>query len=200
MKAKELLLDFTAFIFLLSIIIFSVSYFIIGGRMEFVTNLMRSLVPFSYFGLVFVFKGNSLKKQYFKFKLENSYDEPIVYLTKTEWKQSFFANIITAFLVFLAAIIDKSVDPTDFLQTIFTFAYLTSIDIFLFRKRDNMVMEMYATRIDKIIHELSIYFLPIVIYSLPFILNPPNIIDFLQSLFAFLMAFLKHRVLFRQKN
>lgn len=200
MKAKELVIDFIAFLFFLAIVIFVIVYFIVGNRIYMVAEILRSLVPFSVFGIIFLFKCRKAKKDYIEAKEENNSEEQFIYLNRSDWIKNFLINILSAVLVLIIAIIDKSIDIIDCAQILFTFSYLTALEVYLFRKRDNIVIEMYIDYIDKIVYLMAIYFLPIFVYGLAFVKPVPNMIDVAQAVLAFLPPFIWNNLLLKQKR
>jgi len=56
MSANKLILDFLHLAFILILIAFFVFYIIVGRRLEFFTELMKALVPLTFFGIIFLIK------------------------------------------------------------------------------------------------------------------------------------------------
>ncbi len=137
MKAKDVLIDFINIIFFLFLVGFILIYIIVGDRFGPMISLMESLIPVSFYGLIFVvmikIKRMNLKER--RKKGESDEDEIVLYLT---YFDRFLSDIIIYLLpiviLLIAFLSHNYVSLTDVFQATIAFAIMLTWQKILFRR------------------------------------------------------------------
>lgn len=125
MKAKDLFIDFLNLVFLVVLVGFVLSFFIVGDRFGVFIKIMRSLVPIAVFLIIFLVMLK-IKRIVFKEKQTGEMNEEkiVLYLGRFDllkWDMIIF--LLPVIILLLAFFIDKEVTITDIIQA--TFALLS---------------------------------------------------------------------------
>jgi len=200
MKAKFLIIDFINTLFFFGIIGFTITYFIVGDRLIIFTRFLRSLIPFSYYGLLFLYKVRNSADDFEKFRKEDTLDEIIVYFSDLDIIKDLV--IITGIPIFIIglAFLGPQVDIADILQAVLTFTIMLIWHLILFKRKEQISRLRYATNFDRIKDSIVIFLLPIFIVSISLIANRYiDMIDMLQSGIPFLVMYFWRKILFKQE-
>lgn len=131
MTWKEFLLDFIQYALFLALLAFVIIFFFVGDRMGMLYAFVKSLVPFAYFGMLFLIK---LKINRVDFKTRERDND-----TNITLHLKYFDKFLVEIIVFLIPIIilgiaflDHKVGLTDILQALaaFLLAYVSLKIIF----------------------------------------------------------------------
>ncbi len=192
-RAKDLIIDFFNYALLLVLIIFCLTFFIVGNRLAIFTEFIKLLMPLAYFGIFFLirikFDRETLKKR----KKEDNLNEIIKYLTKLDKIKDLIIISFLSIIIFVIAMIGGGIDVFDILQAIIAFFTMFFWHLVLFRKRKNINGLMYITYFDKIKDEMVIFLLPIIIISIVLVNKNVNVVDFLQAFIPFLAIYVWHQ-------
>lgn len=125
MKGKDLFIDFLNLVFLVVLVGFVLSFFIVGDRFGVFIKIMRSLVPIAVFLIIFLVMLK-IKRMVFKEKQTGEMNEEkiVLYLSRFDllkWDMIIF--LLPVIILLLAFFIDKEVTITDIIQA--TFALLS---------------------------------------------------------------------------
>lgn len=199
-KAKDMVLDFIQYIFLIVVSVFFFFYFFIGGRMEMAQKIVRAFMFISIFGALFIIQNklNSQKRK--KLKEEQRLDEIIAYLTNKDKLKDLIVVSVLPVLLYVIALINGYTTPVDIIQAITVFFISLALRAFLFRERSERVGIKYVTNFDITINLIVVFSLPIVVIVLSFFDGGADIIDIIQAGVIFIAMYYWHKYLFRRKE
>lgn len=199
MTAKDVIIDFLNYTFLVILVIFCITFFIIGDRFAIFTEFMKSLVPLAILGIFFLIKIRLSKQSYKKFTKENSLDDIIKYLSKLDKiKDTVVISFLPVFIIGSSYLAGR-VDLINLLQALVTFCMMYFWHMILFRK-ENINKITYLTNFDKIKDEVVIFLLPILIIGLAILDGAVDFVEILQGVMAFLIVYYWHKILFRKEG
>lgn len=134
MSAKDLIIDFLNFIFLIAIISFFIVFFIVGDRFFAFSQFIKTLMPLAIFTLIFLIKIKLTRTKLKKRKHENNM-EITLYLTYFD-KLKFDILIYSTPIIItgIAFTINKTITLTDIIQAIIVFLIMYIWQIILLKK------------------------------------------------------------------
>jgi hypothetical protein len=161
MTGRDMITDFLNYTFLFLISIFFLFYVVLGNRLEFFQELMRMLLPFSIFGLLFlvVFRIRIINIK--KYKKEHTEDDIIVYFTPADRRKDLVVRFGLPFIILFIPAFDALLGLIDIFQALLIFIINMAWHRFLFRPRAGTGPIVNLTKIDRIKDELFIYLLPL---------------------------------------
>ncbi|MCD4761598.1 hypothetical protein K8R32_01425 [bacterium] len=198
-KAKDMVLDFFHYIFLIVISIIFFFYFFLGDRMELAQKIVRSFMFLSIFGVLFIIKSKMNDREKKKLIREQRLEEIINYLTKKDKFKDLIVISVLPILLYGIALINGYILSSDIFQTVAVFFIGLSGHVFLFRKRDDRALT-YVRHFDIIIDSVVVFSLPIAVLALSFIDGGADIIDIAQAGSVFIVMYYWHKYLFRRKE
>lgn len=116
--AKDLLIDFLNLVFLVVLVGFVLSFFIVGDRFGVFIKIMRSLIPIAVFLIIFLIMLK-IKRMAFKEKHDGEMNEEktVLYLGRFDLlKWDIVIFLLPVIILLLAFFIDKEVTITDIIQ------------------------------------------------------------------------------------
>lgn len=116
--AKDLLIDFLNLVFLVVLVGFVLSFFIVGDRFGVFIKIMRSLIPIAVFLIIFLIMLK-IKRMAFKEKQtgEMNEEKTVLYLGRFDLlKWDIVIFLLPVIILLLAFFIDKEVTITDIIQ------------------------------------------------------------------------------------
>lgn len=201
MSARDLIIDFINYAFLLLLTGFCITYFVIGDRFAMFGEFLKMVLPISLFGIFFLIKLKFKRKIINKIADGKERNEIIGYFSRED---KFKDNIIVTalpFIVLLISFFEKNLDFIDLTQALLAYLYVRLWHNYLFRAEEESSQTIYLRRSDKEKDEIAIYFLPVFICGIAMIKSELNmIIDFVQALTCFVLMISWHYVLFQEKN
>jgi hypothetical protein len=201
MKAKELLIDFINYAFLLVLIAFCVMFFTVGDRFFLFGKFLKIILPFSLFGIFFLIKFKMQRNTILKFSDEGVLNEIIGYFTEQDGFRDRIVLMLLPIMILAISFIDGNINFSDFIQAFSAFFYMLIWHKILFKARDDSPGIISLRNIDRVKDEIAIYLLPLLIISLGMFKTEVNImLDFFQGLASFLSMLGWHYIIFREKN
>jgi len=136
MSWKKIILDFINYAFLVILIAFCLIYFTVGDRIAIFSQFLRSLVPISYFCILFMVKLKISRIEFYRAKKEQ--EEEITLRLKYFDK---FINEIIIFsipiVVLGVALLGVKIDYIDIIQACVAFLLAYLAHKLIFKKTDN---------------------------------------------------------------
>ncbi len=137
MSGKDLILDFLNYVVIILIIIFLISYFIIGDHFTVFTEVIRALAPISFFLIILLVKLKFSRIEFKKNIKDENNEELVLYLTASDKLKSdilvFSSPIIILIIAWLA---NGLVDWSAIIQATMVFLLMYYWQKILFRKHD----------------------------------------------------------------
>jgi len=201
MNAKDPLIDFLNYAFLIILIIFCLVFFVVGDRFENFTNILKSLAPLIFFIAIPVLFYKKKRKQEKRSATNvNSFDEVLLYLSSIDKMKDFAAIAVVIVIDFFIAVIGKGFLEDDFLQIFVTLVILLIWNMLLFKKnKSNNLIEITFRKI--INDDIVTFAYPIIIYISTYLIGKtPDITDVFQSLTPVIIMYFWHYVLFEKKR
>lgn len=202
MNAKDVLIDFLNYAFLIAVVVFCVIYFTVGDRFETFSNVLRSLAPLAFFSVLFVF--------FYKYKMgqrrkgamndRNSRDEIVVYLKSIDRTKDIAMIVVISVVNILLSFIMTGFNMDNLIQILVIFIIMALWSWFLLK--GDGYNEFISLTLGKIINdEVLIFIYPIIFYTSAYVMGRvPGIVDIFQSLILLLFMYFWHYVLFEKKN
>lgn len=134
MSAKNLLLDFINYLFIILLILLCFFYFIDPERFREFTQLMGALVPLAVFGIIFLIKLKILRLQFESKKEEGSTDIVLFLDFMDKVKADLVTFGIPMLIILIRLIIVGTVEVADILIASISFAVLYFWHRYLFNK------------------------------------------------------------------
>ncbi len=200
MKAKDMIIDFINYAFLLALMTFLIIYFIAGDRFFLFTRLLKSLLPLSLFGIILLIKIKMSRNSIKKGEVDNDLDETIAYIIKKDIIKDLIIIAIMPIIIIMIALLDISINFNDIFQAILIFIIMLLWHIVLFKKKEDMNHLVYITNLDIIKDEVVIFLMPVLIIAIALMKKNIDIIDIMQALFPFIIFYVWHKRLFRKSN
>ncbi|MBU4216910.1 hypothetical protein L6270_03725 [Candidatus Parcubacteria bacterium] len=186
MNAKDVLIDFLNYAFLIVVVIFFITFFIVGDRFETFTAILKSLVPLAIFSIFFIFFFKHKRKLKKKNNINNDNNsdtnEIVVYVTVKEKRKDIAAVLLVAVVNAALPIAMGKFLRDDLIQVFFIFIAMTLWHLFLLRNDGNN--NSIGLTLNKIINdEIIIFLFPIIFYTLSYTTGKtPDTVDIFQSL------------------
>lgn len=133
MRAKEMIIDFLNYIFLLLLIIFCITYFIVGDRIKIMAEFMKMLIPFAYFGIALLIKMKFSRSDLYKRKKEDNLEIVLNLSYYDKIKDELIVFLLPVIILFLAFFNGK-IDLVDILQASCSFIIMYLWHMALFKK------------------------------------------------------------------
>lgn len=201
MKARDLLIDFVNYAFLLILISFCVTFFVIGDRFAIFGKFLKIILPFSIFGIFFLIKLKIQRTTIIKFSEEGVLNEIIAYLTEQDKLKDKLVLLLLPFIILAVSLIGGNFVYLDFVQAFMAFLYMFLWHKILFKTPDNATGIVALRNIDKIKDEIAIYILPLFVAGLGmFKADINSLVDFFQGFACFAIMLGWHYILFRDRN
>lgn len=199
MTARDLIIDFINFLFFIALTAFFVFYFVLGRRTDQLIEILKSLAPFSIFGLAFLFKLKGFAKTMKRAKeVESFSDEEQWVISNRDIVKDRMITIFLPIIVLASAFIDGEVNNYDIYQSLFCFFYILFFHWIMFRKQASS--ELHAlNKNDKTRDEIVIFFLPVVMLAIPMTNNTFDTVDILQTVSVFTILFIWHHIVFKKE-
>jgi hypothetical protein len=135
MKAKDMIIDFINYIFLLLLIVFCISYFIVGDRVEAVTDFMKALIPFAYLGIAILIQIKYSRGELYKRKRDDNL-EVTLNLTYYDKIKDEIVIFLLPIIVLVTAALTEGIDLTDMVQALLVFLTMYLWHNALFKKTE----------------------------------------------------------------
>lgn len=135
MTGKDQVIDFINYLFILILIIFAMMFFIVPGRFEAFTALMKSLMPLSFFGIALLIKLK-LARHEIKVKRQDNQDMITLCLTYFDKaKTELLVYLLPIIICLIPLLIGESLTIVDVSQAIIAFILVYLLQKNLFSKR-----------------------------------------------------------------
>ncbi len=195
MKPKEMFFEFLDTVLTSIIIAVIVFYFIVGQHFDVAVFIVKTVTPFSVFGIIFIIKFKLNKRQMKKLSTEIDLDKPFTYLACSDSLKDWLV-IGGLFLIILAIpFFDGSLGIADFLQALAMLIITGLWHIFLFKseEREDLIPVTYF---DQIKDEVVIFFIPVAMLAVSLLAHDVSLLDILQAVVAGGGMYIWHRSLF----
>ena len=190
-------MDFLNMVFILFLFGFIVFYFIVGDRIATAERFIRAIMPFSFFGLVFLTKLKIKRREARQIKQGVEWDKVIIYFTDTDVRRDRAVIISLPIIIILAAVFNRQVMFIDFIQAGVVFVIMFAWHWFKIRKQSNSSTSGGFTKMDIIKDELLIFSLPVIIFLIPTIWLRIDLVDAAQATLPFAVMFFWRKILLR---
>jgi len=196
-KPGAMFVDFLETIFLLSVIAFFVFYFIVEGNWSIAEEITKVSSSLSFFGAIFFLKLKKIKTEIREKKeKDESLDDIFTYFNKKDKLKSIISiSLILISMSFINYFLGIDI-KSEFNQILLTLFILYSWHFYLFRKRDSVVVRMYAIFLDKIIDSILMYFISILILIIPWFFNAYGYADILNAVITMIIMYIRHKLIF----
>jgi len=204
MKAGEMLIDFALFV---ALIVFSIScfvYFILGDRFDLILEFLRSLILFSFFGVLLAFKLKSNEKRKKKKERDGNLEMELWFSFMDKAKSEYFLYSLPIIIIVLPILYGSGLDIFDVLKALVIFALSYSWQRLLFTKKGSYDKQGITVKInytDKIKGDIMVFSLPLIMILLPSIfLVPLSNLDLVQAALVFVIAVVWQQFLFSKQE
>ncbi len=197
-KAKDIIIDFINFAFLIAVSVYIFFYIVTGGNLSIFTDFFQMLMPIALFSFPFLIITKLNRQKIKKFDKENNLDEPVAYIAQADKIRHIIVILIVAIVIILIAVIDGYMIFSDFIQALTVLLFLLIWHYILFYRDGNKVTVIYLTYYDKIKDEVVSFLLPLVVLSTPLLSKNIDNVDFLQALSAFFIYYIWHFLMLRK--
>ncbi len=201
MKAKDLIIDFINYVFLLIMISFCILYFTVGDHFSEFGKFLKIILSFSVFGVFFLINLKAQRNLIVKLNEERTLNEIIGYFTEQDGYKD---KIILLFLPVVIIAIGFWAGPilfSDFVQALAAFFFTLFWHRILFKAPDTGAKLIILRNIDEIKDRIIIFILPILIVGIGmFEIEINTAVDFIQGGAGFLLMIGWHQILFNDKN
>jgi len=189
MKAKDIMFDFIETIFLILLISFIVFYFIVGDRLGVAEDVIKTVLPFAIFGLLFLSKLKYSRHELKWLDRKSTAEEAVIYPTAALVKWDTRVIIIISLILLLIPFFNKTLSIIDALQ-VFVFATLMYIwHRHLFFSKGSKIPDKAINRAQINKDEMFIFSLPIIVLVPPLLARDLNTLDVIQALVAITLMF-----------
>jgi hypothetical protein len=200
MKAKDMVIDFVNFVFLFAISLFVFFYFILGERLELAQKIVKACMYLSFFGLIFVVKTKTAKRDMAALDSEERLNEIVAYLDERDKLKDLAVMCSLPVVIIAVAALNGTSGPGDILQALGVFSAAVAWHAYLFRVRDSAARLRYVTNLDTMADSVVTSLLPIVHLSLSFLFGGADTLDLIQALLIFLLIYGWHKYLLRRRD
>lgn len=184
MKARDMIFDFFETLFLIFLIAFVVFYFIVGDRLDLARHILKTVLPFAVFGIVFLSKMKYNRHELKRLDNENSADQAVVYPTKAMIKWDFRIIIFISFIILLIPFLNKTLSIIDALQVFLFGGVMYAWHRHLFFTKDSEGPDKALTRAQINKDEMLIFSLPIIVIVPALLARDINTLDIVQAFAA----------------
>jgi hypothetical protein len=198
MTAKDLMIDFLNYLFLILLSIFFLFYVVFGNRLEIFKEIMQVLLPFSIFGILFLVVLKVRLSNIKRYKKTDIADEIIVYFTDHDRGKDLLVRFGLPFVMLFLPSLDSRLDAVDIAQALLMFIMNMAWHRLLLRPKSEAGVVACLTRLDRVKDELFIYFLPLVVIAIAALNQHVDTVDILQALSAFAVPLSWHLILFKR--
>lgn len=198
MTAKDLMIDFINYLFLILLSVFFLFYVVFGNRFEIFKEIMQMLLPFSIFGILFLVVLRVRISNIKKYKKACIDEEVIVYFTAYDRSKDLIVRFGLPFIILFLPSLESQLNAVDISQALLIFIMNMAWHRILLRPKADGGEIFSLTRLDRIKDELFIYFLPLVVIATAALNKEVNTIDILQALAAFAVPLSWHLILFKK--
>ena len=135
MNAKDLIIDFINYVFVLLLIIFCIFYFLAGQHFANFISILRSLAIIAIFSIFLLIKINFNRKNRRLLEKEGEIDQ-VFYLTYFDkFKSDIVIFLLPITIIFVAFIINLTIGIDDILQAILAFLIMYLWQKIIFKKK-----------------------------------------------------------------
>jgi hypothetical protein len=194
-KPIEFFFDFLNVVFFLLIFAFFFVYFIVGDRVAQAENIVKALMPFTAYSIIFLVKLRVSRRELKGFKKQNTENEIVLYLTKKDIRKDLAVVILLPIVIIALTIIDRYIDPIDVIQAILVFLVMFSWHWFKLRARAKDISSPGLRRGDLVRDEIVIFSLPFVVLLIPVLQFNVNLIDLLQAVLPLMIMYLWRKLM-----
>lgn len=197
LKAKDMLLDFLNYAFLLALVSFCIVFFAVGDRFVTFYEFLKMLVPFSLFGIFFLVFLKIKRNDIRQLKVEETLEETVIYLTRADIIKD---RIIVIFLTLFIMVTDYLTGSQLSIGILQGFIFLLAMlvwRIIIFKKREDTTGVVSLTNFDTIKDEIYINTLPVILVLIGISGGEVNLYDIIEVTFIFIILNFWHKILFR---
>jgi hypothetical protein len=198
MKAREIFFEFLDTVLTSIIIAFIVFYFIVGQHFDVAVFIVKTVTPFSVFGLIFIVKFKLNKRQMKRMSVEMSLDEPFVFLARSDNFKDWLAIGILFLVILAIPFFDGSLGAIDFIQALVVLIISGFWHIFLFKNKEKGDL-IPVTQFTRLKDEVIIVFIPVAVLMISLWARDLNLLDSLQAVVAGGGMYIWHQYLFNQR-
>ena len=194
MKAKDMIFDFLETLFLIVLISFIVFYFIVGDRLGLAEDIIKIVLPFAIFGILFLSKLKYSRHELKRLNRENTAEEAVIYPTAALVKWDARVIIIISLIILLIPFFNKTLSIIDALQ-VFLFGGIMYVwHRHLFFSKGSKIPDKAISRAQMNKDEMLIFSLPIIVLIPCLLARDLNTLDIIQALVAvaFMFAWRKY--------
>jgi hypothetical protein len=135
MSGKDLFLDFLGLLFLVVLIGFCIFYFIIGNRIEIVSEIMKAFAPLGFFGAILIIRLR-LNQRERKKRDEQANSDIVIYLTfMDKLKSDLFLYFLPILIIVLPMLAGNQANTITFFQACSVFVMAFFWQKFIFNKQ-----------------------------------------------------------------
>lgn len=195
-RAIDIFTDFLSTIFLLAMVSFVIFFIVAGDRVNLAEHFVRTIMPFSLFGILFFvvlkIKRREMKKEKEQFTLDNV----VVYLAPRDITKDKLVILFILFAMVMPNLIDRALSSIDVMQVIVVLIYLMTWHYIKFRSAIKNISQPGLTRQDIIKDEIVIFALPLISMIVPIISMRINIIDIMQAVIPLVIMYIWRKILY----
>jgi len=201
MKPKEMILDFTQWVFSLTLVSFFIVYFIVGDRFTIFTDFFLKLaIPLGVAGLFFLTMLKRRVKKMRKLQRDDVLSEILSYITKKDKIKDIIVIGLLPLLIMGIAIYDADFEASDVIQAVGVAFIMLVWHRMLFREREVASKIIYLTNFDKYKDELVIFFIPVLVMIIGAKGGTLDVVDWLQAGFSFTVLYVWHHFIFKHRE
>jgi hypothetical protein len=198
LKAKDMMIDFLNYAFLLALVSFCIIFFAVGDRFTTFYEFLKMLVPFSLFGIFFLVFLKIKRNDIRQLRVEETLEEIVIYLTRADIIKD---RIIIIFLASFIIITDYFTASQLSIGVLQSFIFLLAMliwRIIIFRKREDTTGVVSLTNFDAIKDEIYINTLPVILLLISISGGEVNSYDILEAVLIFITLNFWHKILFKK--
>ena len=189
MKAKDIMFDFLETIFLILLISFIIFYFIVGNRLELAENILKTVLPFAVFGILFLSKMKYNRLDLKRLNRGSTADEAEIYPTPVLIKWDVRMIVIISLIIILIPFFNKTLSIIDALQAFIFGGLMYAWHRYLFFTKGSKAPDKAISRVQINKDEMFIFSLPIIVLIPPMLARGLNTLDIIQALVAIALMF-----------
>ena len=189
MKAKDMMFDFVETLFLILLITFIVFYFIVGNRLGLAEDIIKTVIPFAIFGILFLSKLKYSRHELRRLDRESTAEEAVIYPTAILVKWNIRVIIIISFIILLIPFFNKTLSIIDALQAFVFGGPMYVWHRYLFFSKGSKSPDKAISRAQMNKDEMLIFSLPIIVLLPPLLARDLNTLDIIQALAAIGLMF-----------
>ena len=189
MKARDMMFDFLETIFLICLISFVVFYFIVSDRLGQAEHILKTVLPFAVFGIVFLSKIKYNRHELKRLDRKNTLDEAVIYPTAVLIKWDIRVIILISLVILLIPFLDKTLSIVDALQAFLFGGIMYAWHRHLFFTKDSDSPDKAISRAQVNRDEMLIFSLPIIVIIPALLARDINTLDTIQALAACVLMY-----------